>query len=75
MKGIGIILVILGLIGFALGGFSYTTEEEVLDLGELEVETEETQSVQIPPLASGAAVAVGLALIVAGSMKPGADRT
>lgn len=70
MRTIGTILVILGLIGFVLGGFSFTESQEVLDLGDVEIEAEERRTVNIPPLASGAAVAAGLVLIVAGSMKP-----
>lgn len=70
MRAIGILLVVLGLIGFVLGGFSFTQTDEVADLGEFELNREETRSVHIPPIASGAAVAVGLVLIVAGSMKP-----
>lgn len=70
MRTLGIILIILGLIGFILGGFSFTQSEEVLDLGDIEIEAEERRTVNIPPVASGAAVAAGLVLVVAGSMKP-----
>lgn len=69
MRAIGIILIVLGLLGFLLGGFSFTRSEEVLDIGDLEVETEQTETVNIPAIASGAAVAAGLVLVVAGSMK------
>lgn len=73
MKAIGIILVILGLVGFVLGGVTFTQTEEVADLGSVEVEREEQRAVNIPPLVSGGAVAVGLAFIVAGFMKPKED--
>lgn len=69
MKIIGIILIILGLIGFVTGGFSFTQEREVADLGPLEIETEETRTVPIAPIASGAAVVAGIALVAIGSMK------
>lgn len=70
MRTIGIILIVLGLIGFLLGGFSFTQSEEVLDIGDVEIEAEQTETVNIPAVASGAAVAAGLVLVVAGSMKP-----
>lgn len=71
MKIIGVILVILGIIGFVTGGFSFTQDREVADLGPLEIETEETRTVPIAPIASGAAVVAGIALIAIGSMKKG----
>lgn len=74
MRTLGIVLIILGLIGFVIGGFSFTQTEEVADLGPVEIETEESRSVRIPPIASGAAVAAGLVLVVAGTMKPRQDR-
>lgn len=72
MKGttiIGIVLIILGIIGFIIGGFSFTTKEEVADLGPLEIEKEETHSVPITPIASGIAVISGIVLVLVGSKK------
>jgi len=72
MKGttiIGIILIILGIIGFIIGGFSFTTSEEVANVGPLELEKEETHSVPITPIASGIAVIAGIVLVVAGTRK------
>lgn len=72
MKGttiIGIILIVLGIIGFIIGGFSFTTEENVADVGPLELEKEETHTVPITPIASGIAVVAGIVLVVVGSKK------
>lgn len=69
MRIIGIILIVLGLLGFVFGGITFTQEKEVADLGPLDVETEETQTVPITPVASGAAVVAGIALVFAGSRK------
>src|SRR5688500_5244183 len=33
---IGIILIVVGVVGFALGGFSFTQKEKVLDVGPIE---------------------------------------
>jgi hypothetical protein len=69
MKLIGIILIVLGLLGFVFGGFSFQQEERVADLGPLEIEKEETRTIPITPIASGAAVVAGIALVFAGSRK------
>ena len=37
MKVVGIILIILGILGFVFGGISFTQSEEVADLGPLEI--------------------------------------
>lgn len=70
MKIVGIVLIVLGILGFVFGGISFQQEEEVADLGPLEIERTETRTIPIAPIASGAAVAAGLALVVLGSRKP-----
>lgn len=73
MKGtriIGIILIVLGVLGFALGGISFTTKKEVADLGPIEIQKEQKKTIPIAPIASGVAVIAGIVLVVAGSRKP-----
>jgi len=69
MRIVGIVLIVMGLLGFVLGGFSFTRSEEVADLGPLEVEREETRTVAIPAVASGAAVVAGIALVFASTRR------
>ena len=69
MKVIGFILIVLGVIGFAYGGISWTRDDEVLDAGPIEITTEKRESVPITPIASGICLAAGLALVVAGSRR------
>lgn len=64
MKILGIILIVLGLLGFAFGSISFQQEETVADLGPIEIEREETRTIPITPIASGAAVLAGIALVV-----------
>lgn len=66
---IGIILLVLGVIGFVAGGISYMTNEQVVDMGPIEVEAEEKRSFPSTPLASGIALLSGAALIYAGQKK------
>lgn len=63
---IGIVLICIGLIGLAFGGISYTTQEEVADVGPVEVEKEEEQSIPLTPIASGAALVIGVGLVYVG---------
>ena len=35
---IGIVLILVGIVGFAVGGFSFTHEKKDVDLGPLQVE-------------------------------------
>jgi uncharacterized membrane protein len=65
MKMLGIVLIVLGLVALAYQGFSYTTEEKVLDLGPLEVTKEETNTVPLPPVLGGLALAGGIVLVIA----------
>jgi hypothetical protein len=66
MKVIGIVLIVLGLLGLVYQGITYTTREKIIDIGPIEASADVEKTRSIPPIASGAAVAVGLVLLVAG---------
>lgn len=67
MKLIGIVLIVVGVLALAFGGFSYTRREKVLELGPLTATTERRETIPIAPIAGIAALAGGIALVVAGS--------
>ena len=69
MKIIGIVLIVLGVLGLAYGGFSYTKERKVVDLGPLQATTRTHETVPVPPLLSGAAVAGGIIVLVLSGRK------
>jgi hypothetical protein len=66
MKLAGIVLIVIGIVGFIFGGISWTRDETVLDAGPLEIQTEQRESIPIGPIASGVAVVAGIVLVVAG---------
>jgi drug/metabolite transporter (DMT)-like permease len=68
-KTLGIILIVLGVAGLAWGGFTYTTREKVVDIGPLEVTSEETHSVPLPPIAGALALVGGVLLLTMGGKK------
>ncbi len=65
-KMLGIVLVVVGLIGLAWGGFSYTTREKVADIGPIHASRDKTHSVPLPPIAGAFALVGGVALLLAG---------
>lgn len=71
MRTLGIILIVLGILGFIVGGVTFTTDETVADVGPVEVETERQRTFPVAPLASGIAVIAGIVLVIAGSGRRG----
>ncbi len=64
---IGVILVLLGILGFVVPRITIREQRTVLDVGPVEVEAEQQRSVPIPDIAAGVAVVAGLVLVVVGS--------
>lgn len=65
-KTIGFVLIVLGLIGIAWGGFTFTTKEKVVDLGPIEATRDKKHSVPLPPIAGVVALIGGIALVASG---------
>lgn len=64
-KMAGIVLIILGCLGLAYGGFSYTKETSAVKLGPIELKVQEKESVNVPLIVSAGAVVLGVFLLVA----------
>lgn len=69
MRTIGAILIVLGILGFIVDNVSFTTDEQVVDVGPVEVERQEERSIPITPIAAGGAIVIGAGLIVVGSRR------
>jgi hypothetical protein len=69
MRVVGIVLIVLGLIGLAWGGISWTTKEKVVDLGPVEVTRTEHERIPFPPVAGGVALVAGVLLMIAGGRR------
>ena len=69
MRITGIILIVLGVIALAYGGISYTKEETVVDIGPFEATAKTRETIPLPPLLGGLALAGGVVLMIAGSRK------
>lgn len=66
---VGLILIAIGIIALAYGGFSYTTREKVIDAGPLQVSADKQKSVPFPPILGGICLVGGIFLVLAGNKK------
>lgn len=69
IKMIGIVLIVAGLLGAALGGFSFTRDTHKASLGPIKLSVAEEKKVNIPLWASLAAIVAGAAALAAGSKR------
>ena len=65
MKVFGVILIVLGLVALAYGGISWTQRETVADIGPVEIQRTDRETIPLPPVAGAVAVFAGLILIFA----------
>ena len=66
---VGIILIAIGILALAYGGFSYTTGEKVIDAGPLQVSADKEKTVPLPPILGGLCLVGGIVLVLAGNKK------
>ena len=63
---LGIALILLGVVAFAYQGITYTTREKAIDLGPVQITTERTRRLPLPPIVGAVALVGGIVLLVAG---------
>jgi len=66
---IGILLIAIGIVALAYGGFTYTKREKVIDAGPLQVSADREKTVPLPPILGGLCLAGGIILVLAGNRK------
>ena len=69
LRVIGVILLVVGIAGLAVGTFQYTRKKDVLNVGPVHVQASEKESFTVPPLAAAGVAALGLVLALAGGRK------
>ncbi len=70
MKIVAVVLIVLGVLALAYGGFSYTDDKTAVKLGPLELSVKEKKTVNVPVWAGvGAIVAGGLLLALGGKSR------
>jgi hypothetical protein len=66
---VGILLIVLGIVGFAVGGISFTQEKKVVDMGPVQLSHKETNTLPISPILSAVSLVAGVGLVVVGVRK------
>ena len=61
---VGFGLVVIGLVSLLLGGFRWTQQKTVIDVGPLKATTEEHKTLPIPPVIGALALIGGIVVLV-----------
>ncbi len=69
MRVLAILLIVLGVLALGYQGFTYVTQEKVLDAGPVQVTAERERTVWIPPVIGAAALIAGVALLAMGGKR------
>jgi hypothetical protein len=69
MRMIGIVVLAVGILALAYGGFSYTRETHDVKLGPVEFSVQEKERVNVPLWAGVALAVVGAGLLIGGKKK------
>jgi hypothetical protein len=64
---VGILLIVLGLIGFATGGISFTHQKKDVDVGPVQISHKTQDTLPLSPIFSTVSLLAGLALVVVGT--------
>jgi hypothetical protein len=65
----GVVLIVLGIAGFAYQGISYTSRESVVDIGPLHATADRKKTLPISPILAGVLLVGGVAMVLAGGRK------
>jgi hypothetical protein len=69
ITAIGIGLIVIGVVALIYQGITYTTREKVLEVGPVEVTAESRETIPLPPVLGGLALAGGIVLVVVGTRR------
>ena len=69
MRLIGMVVLAVGILALAYGGFSYTRETHDVKLGPVELSVKEKERVNVPLWAGVALAVVGAGLLIGGTKK------
>ena len=66
---VGSVLVVIGLVSLLLGGFRWTQQKTVVDIGPIEAKTTEHKTLPIPPVVGALALIGGIVVLVVPSRR------
>ena len=66
MAILGVLLIVIGIAGFAIDNISFTERKTIVDAGPLKVTADEQRTIPIPTIAGVVAVIAGAGLLFMG---------
>ena len=63
---VGILLILLGIVGYATGGLSFTHEKKVVDVGSVQISRKTQDTLPLSPIISTISLVAGMGLVVFG---------
>lgn len=64
---IGILLIVIGIIGYATGGLSFTHRKTDVDLGSVQISHKTQDTLPLSPIFSTISLLAGIGLVVVGA--------
>jgi hypothetical protein len=64
---VGILLIVLGIIGYATGGISFTHEKKDVDLGPVQISHKTQDTLPLSPILSTISLIAGIGMVVVGA--------
>ena len=61
---VGAVLIVIGMVALLWGGISWTEEKTILDIGPIQATAEERETIPLPPVLGGIALAAGAVLLL-----------
>jgi hypothetical protein len=62
-RGVGIVLIIIGIVALVWGGVFWTERDTLVDAGPVEISTENREGFNLPPVLGVIALIGGIALV------------
>lgn len=69
MRTLGIVLAIVGALFFVFDSIDFERDKKVIDLGDIEVTTKDTESVELNKVVGGMIIFAGLGLVLFSTTK------
>jgi len=66
---LGIALIVLGIIGLAYQGITYTTRDKIVDAGPVQVSADREHTIPITPVVAGLSLVAGVAIVAVGARR------
>jgi hypothetical protein len=67
----GVLLIVLGVVSLVYQGITYTHQKKIVDLGPVHVTDKAKDTIPLPPILGGIALAGGVVLVIVGSRRKG----